>query len=56
MSADDTNKIDSTRTLFPFAAVVSQEKAKEALLPAVIPSNLSRLRLLVEGKKTRLIF
>jgi|GEM_PF-3179661 hypothetical protein len=29
MSADDTNKIESTHALFPFAAVVSQKKAKE---------------------------
>lgn len=36
MSADDTNKTDGTHTLFPFAAVVNQEKAKEALLLAVI--------------------
>ena len=36
MSADHNNKIDDTNTLFPFAAVVNQEKAKEALLLAVI--------------------
>ncbi|MDH3827579.1 MAG: hypothetical protein OET21_09200 [Desulfobacterales bacterium] len=36
MSADHQNKIDNTNTLFPFAAVVNQEKAKEALLLAVI--------------------
>ena len=36
MSVDQTNKIDSTSPLFPFAAVVNQEKAKEALLLAVI--------------------
>ena len=36
MSIDDTNNIDCTRVLFPFAAVVNQEKAKEALLLAVI--------------------
>jgi magnesium chelatase subunit I len=36
MPLDDTNKIDSTNPLFPFAAFVNQEKAKEALLLAVI--------------------
>ena len=36
MSADHTNQIDNTSALFPFAAVVNQEKAKEALLLAVI--------------------
>jgi Mg-chelatase subunit ChlI len=36
MSADPNNKIDNTNSLFPFAAVVNQEKAKEALLLAVI--------------------
>jgi magnesium chelatase subunit I len=36
MSADHKNKIDNTNTLFPFAAVVNQEKAKEAFLLAVI--------------------
>ncbi|MEJ2730717.1 MAG: ATP-binding protein, partial [Deltaproteobacteria bacterium] len=36
MSADHNNKIDNTSPLFPFAAVVNQEKAKEALLLAVI--------------------
>jgi magnesium chelatase subunit D/magnesium chelatase subunit I len=36
MSADHTNKVDNTSPLFPFAAVVNQEKAKEALLLAVI--------------------
>ena len=36
MSADHNNKNDNTNNLFPFAAVVNQEKAKEALLLAVI--------------------
>ena len=36
MPADHKNKIDNTNTLFPFAAIVNQEKAKEALLLAVI--------------------
>ena len=36
MSADHNNKIDDTNTLFPFAGIVNQEKAKEALLLAVI--------------------
>ncbi len=36
MSADNTNKMDNPGILFPFAAVVNQEKAKEALLLAVI--------------------
>ena len=36
MSADHANKIGNTSSLFPFAAVVNQEKAKEALLLAVI--------------------
>ena len=36
MSAENTNKMDNTWVLFPFAAVVNQEKAKEALLLAVI--------------------
>lgn len=36
MSADQDNKNDNTNSLFPFAAVVNQEKAKEALLLAVI--------------------
>ena len=36
MSADHNYKIDDPNNLFPFAAVVNQEKAKEALLLAVI--------------------
>lgn len=36
MTADNTNKIENASALFPFAAVVNQEKAKEALLLAVI--------------------
>jgi Mg-chelatase subunit ChlI len=36
MSADHNINTESTNTLFPFAAVVNQEKAKEALLLAVI--------------------
>ena len=36
MTADHNNKIDNANSLFPFAAVVNQEKAKEALLLAVI--------------------
>ncbi len=36
MSAGQTDKIDSPGTFFPFAAVVNQEKAKEALLLTVI--------------------
>ena len=36
MPADHNNTIDNASTLFPFAAIVNQEKAKEALLLAVI--------------------
>ena len=36
MSSDNSNKMDSSGIFFPFAAVVNQEKAKEALLLAVI--------------------
>jgi magnesium chelatase subunit I len=36
MPAEHNNKTENTNTLFPFAAVVNQEKAKEALLLAVI--------------------
>ncbi|MGD2186095.1 MAG: ATP-binding protein [Desulfobacterales bacterium] len=36
MSSEHTNTGDNTSTFFPFSAVVNQEKAKEALLLAVI--------------------
>jgi magnesium chelatase subunit D/magnesium chelatase subunit I len=36
MSSENSHKMDNTGILFPFAAVVNQEKAKEALLLAVI--------------------
>ena len=56
MSADHNNKIDNTNTLFPFAAVVNQEKAKEALLLAVINPAVHGVLFLGEkgtGKTTR---
>ena len=36
MPAEHNNNTETTNTLFPFAAIVNQEKAKEALLLAVI--------------------
>jgi Mg-chelatase subunit ChlI len=55
MPADNRNKTDNTRPLFPFAAVVNQEKAKEALLLAVINPAVNGVLFLGEkgtGKTT----
>ena len=55
MTADHNNKIDNANSLFPFAAVVNQEKAKEALLLAVINPAVNGVLFLGEkgtGKTT----